>query len=256
MRRFFIPPESLQHRPVTLRGAEATHLIHVLRLRSGDTVTLLDGCGKAYRAEILSCRKQTVTFRIIAPVPAGGESFLRITVAQAFLKVGKMDTSIRQLTELGVHRWLPFVSRRSVARPGGPRLATRRRRWHEIAMSAVKQCGRSHVPEITPLPSLEAVLAAATESDLKIIFWEKEPVCFAPRVAQTAAGCCRRVFVLIGPEGGFEEGEVQSALECGFSGAGLGPRILRAETAAVTACALVQYVLGDMGPRAACAAEE
>lgn len=250
MRRFTISADNLHHLPVTIRGTEARHLINVLRLKSGDTVTLLDGCGKAYRAEILSCRDQAAAVRIIAPAPTAGESFLHITVAQAFLKERKMDTSIRYLTELGIDRWLPFVSQRSVARPDEKRLVARCGRWHEIARAAVKQCGRSCIPEITPLPSLEAVLAAARGIDLKIMFWEKEPSKFSTGVERNAGKHCRKVFVLIGPEGGFDENEVRAALTGGFVSAGLGPRILRAETAALTACTLIQYLLGDMGPAA------
>lgn len=175
------------------------------------------------------------------------ESGVRITLAQAMLKDRKMDDLLRPLTELGVHCWMPFYASRSVPAPRGRGLDKRVERWEKIALEAVKQCRRGRVPQIVPVNDLDAVLDAADGFDLKLICWEETPGAF--RLPPKAGADAGRVMVVIGPEGGFDAGEVDRARSRGFLTAGLGPRVLRAQTAALAAFTLVQYVLGDMGPR-------
>jgi 16S rRNA (uracil1498-N3)-methyltransferase len=246
MHRFLVPPEALEKSPVVIVGPQARHIATVLRLKPGDRITLLDGRGQVADAVIVACDRGRIEARVVTRLPSSSESPLELTVAQAFLKAHKMDTVIRHLTELGVHRWLPFASRRSVARPAGPRLQRRTARWQDIAGEAVKQCRRSRLPHIHPADSLEAVLAAADSEGLKIIFWEKEHRGLSSIIASPAQ-TPGSVFLIIGPEGGFEADEIRAAAAHGFQTASLGPRILRAETAALTACALIQHVLGDLG---------
>ena len=246
MHRFLVPPEALKASPVTIGGAQARHAATVLRLKPGDAVVLLDGRGQAVRAVITACQRGRVVARIAERLPLSGESPLALTVAQAFLKAHKMDTVIRHLTELGVHRWLPFASRRSVARPQGPRLERRVQRWRDIAGEALKQCRRSRLPRIRAMQSLEAVLDEAGPDSLNIIFWEEETRRLEEIIGD-AGSAVRRALVVIGPEGGFTAREVRTAEQRGFTVASLGPRILRAETAALTACAVLQHRLGDLG---------
>ncbi len=246
MHRFLVPPEALETSSVAIGGAQARHATTVLRLKPGDAVVLLDGRGQAVRAVITACDRGRVAARIAERLPPSGESPLALTMAQAFLKSHKMDTVIRHLTELGVHRWLPFASRRSVARPQPPRLERRVRRWRDIAGEALKQCRRSRLPRILAMQSLEAVLDEADPDGLNIIFWEEETRRLEEIIGD-AVGPVRRALVVIGPEGGFTSREVRTAEQRGFTAASLGPRILRAETAALTACALLQHRLGDLG---------
>ncbi len=231
---------------MTIGGAQARHATTVLRLKPGDAVVLLDGRGQAVRAVITACQRGQVAARIVERLPLSGESPLALTVAQAFLKSHKMDTVIRHLTELGIHRWLPFASRRSVARPQPPRLERRVQRWRYIAGEALKQCRRSRLPRIRTMQSLEAVLYEADPDGLNIVFWEEETRRLEEIIGD-AGGSVRRALVVIGPEGGFTAREVRAAEQRGFTVASLGPRILRAETAALTACALLQHRLGDLG---------
>ena len=166
-------------------------------------------------------------------------------MAQSFLKEKKMDTLVRQLCELGMAKWVPFFSERSVSRPDKERLAGRINRWRKISIEALKQSRRTELPEINDVLTYDEVLALADECDLKIIFWENEPIPF--QVPEISKPDIETILLVLGPEGGFTEDEIRSAKVHDFVTGGLGPRILRAETAALAACTLVQYVIGDMG---------
>lgn len=246
LRRFYIPPAVIHQPQPEIGGSDAGHICRVLRLAAGDTVELFDGTGAGYRAQIVSASPARVRLRIEASFPLLTESSVHITLAQGMLKERKMDDLIRQLTELGIHRWVPFYAARSVPVPGKKGMGTRLGRWEKIALEAVKQCRRGRVPRIAPADDLDAVLATSAGSDLKLLFWESTPQAFA--IPGTVPPAPEKIVVVVGPEGGFDPGEVQRAKAHGFLTIGLGPRILRAETAALAACTLVQHRFGDMGP--------
>jgi 16S rRNA (uracil1498-N3)-methyltransferase len=168
-------------------------------------------------------------------------------VAQGFLKEKKMDRLVRQLSELGAARWMPFISDRSVARPEGGRAQARQERWRKIAVEALKQCRRGDLMQIDDIVGFDRLLERAPAYDLRILFWEQtcEPLT-AQRFSGSPAGP-DSVLIVLGPEGGFAEEEVRASEAAGFISASLGPRILRAETAAVAACAIVQHLFGDLG---------
>jgi len=220
-------------------------MVQVLRLQVGNVVELVDDSGTAYEATIEAIDGGHVSLLIGEQVHSHRESPIRISVAQALLKDRKMDTLIRQLTELGIHRWLPFPAERSVPRPDPRRSENRLARWEKIALEALKQCRRNHPPLIEPQASYAAVLDEAETSNLKWMFSEtaREPL----SEASTASGRIESVFLMIGPGGGFTTREIATAISHGFFPASLGPRILRAETATVAACALAQHVYGDLG---------
>ena len=245
LRRFYIAPEMVNEEQPELCGSDAGHICRVLRLGPGDLIELFDGTGNGYRARIVSGNPTSVRLAIEAAFPLARESGVRITLAQAMLKDRKMDDLLRPLTELGVDCWMPFYAARSVPVIKGKGLDKRVVRWEKIALEAVKQCRRGRIPEISPVETLDAVFEASDGFDLKLIFWEETPGAF--QLPADALTDVKRVMVVIGPEGGFSEDEVRQARERGFLTAGLGPRILRAQTAALAAFTLVQYCLGDMG---------
>ncbi|MBR9987523.1 MAG: 16S rRNA (uracil(1498)-N(3))-methyltransferase [Desulfosarcina sp.] len=247
LRRFYLPPEMAQHPQPEISGSDAVHICRVLRLSAGDAVELFDGTGNGYRARIMSASPKRVLFHIQETFAHLSESSVHITLAQGILKDRKMDDLIRQLTELGIDCWMPFYAARSVPVPVKKGMGTRLGRWEKIAIEAVKQCRRGHVPSITPADDFDAMLEMAAESDLKIIFWEGAPQAFD--IPRTAPQKPKKITVAVGPEGGFDPGEIQRAHAHGFLTTGMGPRILRAETATLAACTLVQYRFGDMGLR-------
>lgn len=243
MRRFFIEKEQIQENTATLSGQDARHLKDVLRLNVGDAVLLVDGRGLEYKAAISVMSSGRVDLKVLSTHERCKESPVHITVAQAFLKDKKMDVLLRQFTELGISCFLPFYAARSVPRPDRKRLTSRKARWEKIARESLKQCERTRLPEICdPLPFSD-MLEASAESDVRIMFWENAT---RPLVSPGAKDPSR-IFILLGPEGGFTDDEVRTSKEKGFITASLGPRILRAETASLAGLTLVQYFFGDMG---------
>jgi 16S rRNA (uracil1498-N3)-methyltransferase len=234
---FLVSRPTAEGASIELDAAEAKHA-RVRRVRRGEEVVVLDGRGWSASAVVDSMTQRGVTVRILrARPPRLGESPLDLTLAVALLKSDRFDWIVEKATEIGVTRIRPFVSHHSLARPS----AGRRGRWGQIALSSAKQCGRTVPPEIhAPVP-FEAVVHDV--GGTKFLFAEEGRGSGLPR-SETAATA---VSVLIGPEGGFTTEEVQAAEAAGCRLASLGPRILRAETAAIAAVALCQHLFGDAG---------
>ena len=246
MRYFFIDPSLVTGPEVSITGSEAHHIKTVLRLKPGDGLKLFDGTGFEYEAAIVSVSAQKVAVEIHRKAKAAAPSGAQIIVAQSFLKEKKMDDLVRNLCELGITQWVPFFSQRSIARPDAKRLAGRSQRWQRIATEAVKQCRRIDTPQIGDAISFEEVLDFSKNCDLKLVFWENESS-LLPRDLASKENSSKKILVMLGPEGGFTDQEINMVRSCGFVSAGLGPRILRAETATIAAVTLVQYLFGDMG---------
>jgi len=196
-----------------------------LRLKPGDRIKLFDGTGFEYEGVIRKMSAAKVDVEILNKVRATVRSGTQIMVAQAFLKEKKMDDLVRKLRELGVAKWIPFFSQRSIARPDASRLAGRSRRWHRIAAEALKQCRRIDLPEIAEAFSFEEVLEFSKTCDLKIVFWEDESTPLRKDIQSNEKNSIKRILLMLGPEGGFTRKEIEMAVHSGFVVAGLGPRI-------------------------------
>ncbi|UCF95469.1 MAG: 16S rRNA (uracil(1498)-N(3))-methyltransferase [Desulfobacterales bacterium] len=249
MRHFFIEPSAVNAQVVVIGGSEARHIKNVLRLQPGDIIRLFDGTGWEYEAVINDLFAGRVETAILRKFPAPAESAAEIIVAQAFLKEKKMDTLVRQLSELGVRQWLPFACARSVPRPAATRLAGRLARWRKIAQEALKQCRRADLLTVNAPMSFADVVNFGQTCEIKFIFWENASSGLDSAAVEARERRQRRILLMLGPEGGFTSGEIEHARNQGFVVAGLGPRILRAETATVAACALIQFLFGDMGQK-------
>lgn len=249
MRYFFLEnlkaPDLLSK--VFIGGSDARHIKNVLRLEPGDIIGLFDGKGAEYKAKITAFHKTGVEVSIIGQFQKKTGSELQIIVAQALLKDRKMEGLIRQLTELGVSTYLPFISQRSVSRPEGKRQILRAERWRKIAKESLKQCRRAQVLNIENIVTFEGMLNFSVDSDLKIAFWEEAAESMQSAVHLKDRRKVKKIFAILGPEGGFASEEMDIAREVGFVMASLGPRILRSETAAVAACTILQYLFGDIG---------
>ncbi|MDX9785691.1 MAG: 16S rRNA (uracil(1498)-N(3))-methyltransferase [Desulfobacterales bacterium] len=247
MRRFFIDPTTAEGDTACLSETDSRHIRSVLRLKPGAPIILFDGAGKEYTARVTDIAQDRVSVSILDRRSCASESPVHITIAQAFLKEKKMDTLIRSLTELGINRVIPYFAHRSVPRPEGHRIDARAERWQKIIRESLKQCRRSHAPEMIAAASYEEVIRLSAPCALKIAFWEKavDPVPTSIFSPDPERG--KQIFILLGPEGGLTEKEIETATAAGFVTATLGPRILRAETAALVACSLMQYIFGDLG---------
>jgi len=249
MRRFFINQSGITGRRVSLTGQDAKHMMKVLRLAPGDSILLFDGSGNEYLSTIENMRHDTVNVVIKETTSSRSESPIQLIAAQAILKDRKMDALVRQLTELGVSKWIPFFAERSVPRPDADRMAKRLQRWEKIAKESLKQCGRGCLPEIDLFHTFDHALTYSGECELNLIFHQDAADALEQRLTgsmpQDMAG--KKIFLMFGPEGGFTADEADLAVQRGFKAVRIGPRVLRAETAPVAACAVIQYIFGDMG---------
>ncbi|MEM7406741.1 MAG: 16S rRNA (uracil(1498)-N(3))-methyltransferase [Pseudomonadota bacterium] len=217
----------------------------VLRLRAGDAITLFNGDGGEYGARFTAVSKRNATLEIEAFRNDERCSPVIITCAAGVTRGDKMDVTIRRCTELGISRFQPLTTERSgVSFSGAERLAKRREHWQHVAVAACEQCGQNRIPTILPPRSLPEWLGdsdAQSAHDLRLVFDPAAPTGWSGLPAR--AGC---IAVLTGSEGGLSNPEVEAARTAGFIAVRLGPRILRAETAAIAAAALVQARFGDL----------
>jgi 16S rRNA (uracil1498-N3)-methyltransferase len=246
MRSFFIEPDEIIKPLATIGGGDARHIRKVLRLRPGARVQVTDGRGQLGEARVHRVERDHVVVEIMTRSTSHPTAARTLVVAQALLKDRKMDGLIRALTELGMTTWMPFGSTRSVPQPDPRRLQARKERWARIAREAVKQCGRRHLPEIRPVGGLADIIRATEDFAHKIMFWEAAEALPAKPRGALATADHGHVIMVVGPEGGFTDQEAETARRAGFQLASLGPRILRAETAAIAAVSLVQYLFGDL----------
>jgi 16S rRNA (uracil1498-N3)-methyltransferase len=233
--RVLVAPGELRRERTQLSDEAAFHLRTVLRAREGDLVEAFDGDGEGALAEIVRIAGETVEIRLLERTGAERESPLALTLAVAVSRGAKLDWVVEKATELGVAAIVPFAAERSVA--AGERVE----RWKRIADAAAAQSGRVRSPRIEGVRAFPEMIAAAEGSEIRLFFWERSTTPL-PRKPQA-----RSVFVVTGPEGGFSADEARLATDAGFHTVGLGPRILRAETAAIVAVSLAQLVWGDLG---------
>lgn len=244
---FFLAPGSVRGDQVTVAGLLARHLVGALRHRIGDRLTVVDDTGQRYRIDVTQATSTLLQGRITARLGVPPGPRCRITLAQAVLKHPGMDVVIQKATELGVHRIIPLITRRTIVRPRDNRSAHHLERWRTIAREAAQQCERAAIPTIDEPTSFSAFLTEPTAPDQpRLIMWEHETsrglhAFLDHRPVPLHAG------VVVGPEGGFDPEEVRSAVEAGLETISLGSLILRAETAGPVGLAILQYAWGDLG---------
>jgi 16S rRNA (uracil1498-N3)-methyltransferase len=206
-------------------------------MQVGDELVLLDGGGQEFSARLVSLSRRGASAEVAAARPCPAEPALHLTLYQCSLKADKFEWVLQKGTELGVSRFVPVIAERSIVRPAAA-LRPKYARWEAIVREAAEQCGRGRIPDIA-LP-LEWAQAVASRQGAGLLAWES--AAGAPSLAawlSAQAAPLDRLSILIGPEGGVTAGEAQAAVEAGWQLVGLGPRILRAETAAVAAAAII-----------------
>ncbi len=243
MQKFIIPHIIQAPSKGTIKGQDAKHASRVLRLKKGDIIEISNGQGKDFSARIFFVSVERIDLDIIEELTLITESPIDITLCSGMLKDNKMDFVIKHVTQLGITKWIPFFSERSIPSPDAKRMEKRGERWKTIAGESLKQCRRSRLPEIHPPINFEILLTLPESSDLKLAFWEKASTKLAAVKGEETVS---HVFILIGPEGGFSETEIDLAEQKGFISCSLGPRILRAETASISICTLIQHLFGDL----------
>jgi 16S rRNA (uracil1498-N3)-methyltransferase len=235
-RRVHLPPERFEAGRALLSDEARHYLRDVLRLAPGDEVEVFDGRGAAWEARVAPGFDALVLGARRERARAAAAVWLLVALA----KGEKMDLVVQKATELGVAGLAPFGAERSVVRLDAARGEERASRWRRIAAEAARQCGRADVPEVrAPAPLAEALAALAPGAALFALDPSGAPLA----AAAAEAGTCAAV---VGPEGGLTRAELARCEEAGARLASLGPRVLRAETAAIVAAALLQARFGDM----------
>ena len=226
---------------VTLRGPAAAHVTRVLRLGAGDAVTLFNGDGMDYPARIVALRHGSVDAEVTGRTAARAESPLAMTLVQGIARAERMDLVVQKATELGVAAIVPVATARSVVKLDADSRDRKTAHWRGIAVAACEQCGRARVPDVLEPVTLAARLAKPADAGLRFLL--------SPDADSSLAAAARgatSVELLVGPEGGLEDAERKSALAAGYRVCGLGPRVLRSETAALAALAVLQTIAGDL----------
>ena len=241
MHRVRVPKEQLRSGAIRLHSAELRHLRDVLRLKRGAHIEIFDGEGGSFLAEVTAIGASAADIALKSAIERRSESPLTLTLAVAITKGAKLDWVVEKATELGVSLVVPFTCERTVPERGD--FASRVSRWRRIAAAAAAQSGRTICPRIDEVTDFSAIGQQAARHDRSLLFWERRGAALEPPEERNV----QSVVVATGPEGGFTEAEAAQAEATGFTIATLGPRILRAETAAVAAVALAQHRWGDLG---------
>lgn len=230
-----------------LRGADAHHLSRVMRARQGDTVILCDGQAVEYTATITGFGDDCVTFSVEPGLPSAAEPTVEVTLFVGYPKQDKLEQVIRHGVELGCAHFVPFFSRYCVAAP--KKEEQKNERYNRIALEAAKQCGRGVLPDVAlPLPNFGALCRSLTEYDLVLFCYECGGAPLRQLLEQAAPADSKklRIAVITGAEGGFSAEEAAMAAAAGASTIGLGPRILRCETAPLAVVSAIMTLTGNL----------
>ena len=228
-----------EHCPV-LRGADAAHIARSLRMKTGETLSVSDLQGQVYDCSIVALRDDEVQLQIDGVRADTAEPSVQVTLFQCMPKGDKLETVVQKSVELGVAEIVPVLSSRCISRPDAKSAAKKRERLQRIAEEAAKQSGRGILPAVGEMISFAQMLQQLQEFDSVLLFYEGG----GRPVNELAQG--KKIAVVIGPEGGFDQSEVQQAEQAGAKIASLGPRILRTETAPLAALSLIMFVTGNL----------
>lgn len=239
--RLYISQPISGNEELTLQGEHAHYLNRVLRLKPRSDVTLFDGSGYEYPSVVVSVERHIVMLQIGQPVSRDTESHLPLRLIQGISRGERMDFVVQKATELGVHQISPVLSEFSVVKLKAERAQRRMQHWNKIAQSACEQCGRNKPPIIDEPIALHELLQRNELAECKLLLQPSAPVSL-----QQIGKAESAVDLLIGPEGGLSDTEIELATHSGFTAVSLGPRVMRTETAALAAVAIIQALWGDL----------
>lgn len=240
MPRFFT--QTISAEGGIISGDDAKHISRVLRMKVGELLTACDTKGYDYDCLIESLSDREVSLRVLEVRPSQSEPDVRVSLYQAMPKGDKLELIIQKAVELGVDSITPVMTRRCVSKPDSKSMAKKLERYNRIALEAAKQSGRGKVPQVCPMLDLPQALDEMAQTSCPILFYENAT---AP-AKQVIDGAGKEIAVLIGSEGGFDESEVELAIQKGCQVLSLGKRILRCETAPLAALSIIMFKTGNM----------
>lgn len=239
MQKLFV--ENINDEKIILDGESARHIAKSLRMRVGDVICVTDGGGDDYGCQIDEIAKDEVVLKVCYKQACESEPSCRVTIYQGVPKSSKMEDIIQKCVELGVCKIVPTLTKRCVSRPDDKAAGKKNQRYQKIALEAAQQSGRGIVPKIENMKTLRQAIAE-DESDVKIVFYEGG----GEKLADIVKPDTESVSVFIGPEGGFEQEEVEQIEASGGVRATLGKRILRTQTAPVAALTAIMLLTGNL----------
>lgn len=244
MYQFFVEPEQIQGKEILIRGGDVNHIKNVLRMKVGEELSVSNGVdGREYRCAIAEFSEETVRCELRFIKEDGVELPSRIYLFQGLPKADKMELIVQKAVELGAYQVIPVATRRSVVRLDEKKAAAKVSRWQAVALAAAKQSRRGVIPQVCPVMSFKQALAYAGDIPVKLIPYELADHMDKTRELIDNLEPGQDIAVFIGPEGGFEEDEIETARASGAVPVTLGRRILRTETAGMTVLSWLIYRL-------------
>lgn len=244
MHRFFVSPQQIQDKYITIEGSDFNHIKHVLRMTIGESLCICSGQdNREYRCQIERYEEHEIFAKIMWVEEVGMELDSRIYLFQGLPKSDKMELIIQKAVELGVYEIIPAATKRAVVKLDAKKEEAKRKRWNAIAESAAKQSKRGVIPQVTNVMSFKEAVEYASELDMKLIPYELEEGMSATRRVIEAIQPGQSIGIFIGPEGGFEESEVEYAKAHQVIPVTLGKRILRTETAGLAMLSILMFHL-------------
>lgn len=244
MYQFFVEPSQIQDKRIVITGNDVNHIKNVLRMKIGEEIAVSNGIdGKEYRCGIEELGEDQIVCTLRFIKEDGVELSSQIYLFQGLPKADKMELIIQKAVELGVHEVIPMATKRCVVKLDEKKAVSKINRWQGIAEAAAKQSKRGVIPQVHSVMNMKEAVAYAGEMEVRLIPYElAEDMAHTKQlIEQVKPG--QKVAIFIGPEGGFEEAEVQMALEAGIEPITLGRRILRTETAGFTILSWLMYHL-------------
>lgn len=247
MSKFFIKSNQIKDNTIIITGDDVNHIKNVLRKKQGDQVIACDGINSDYICKIIKLEKENVVLEILEKNILNVEPDIKIDIFQGLPKFDKIEFIIQKSTELGVNQIIPLETKRVVVKLDEKNKAKKILRWQKIAQEAAKQCKRTHIPIIDNVCTIKNVVEKFEEYDIVLLAYEKEN---SNSIKSIVKGLISpsKIAVIIGPEGGFEEEEVNYL--CGslnkVKSISLGPRILRTETAGIAILSILMYEFGEL----------
>ena len=245
MQHFFVTPDRGSDKEIYIEGQDVNHMKNVLRMKIGEQVEISDGNNRKYLCEVAEYETDRVILKIIEHKEADTELLSKLYLFQGLPKNDKMELIVQKAVELGAYEIIPVSMKRCVVKLDAKKASKKVERWNSISESAAKQAGRSIIPKVTEVMSYEQALAKARELDIALVPYE-----LAEGMAETKEIISKiqrgqSVGVFIGPEGGFERGEIDKAIEYGANPVTLGRRILRTETAGLSMLSVLMFHLEE-----------
>lgn len=243
MYHFFVTPEQIRGEYATITGADVNHIRNVLRMKEGEKVGIRDGTSRNYICELSSIDAEAIQAHILSMDEDSSELPARLYLFQGLPKGDKMELIIQKAVELGVYEIIPVSTRRAIVKLDVKKAESKVKRWNGIAEGAAKQSGRMLVPQVTGVMSFSEAIAYASTFDVNLIPYELQEGMEGTRQVLATIKPGMQVGVFIGPEGGFDVAEIETATKAQIHPITLGRRILRTETAGLTTLSILMFQL-------------